>query len=189
MNEDLDRIYLSVLVLRCQAGDEAAFAELVARFQPRLRAFVRPLLDGDAHRAEDVLQDVWLDVFRSVGRLRDVGAFTGWLFRLTRDRAFRVLRRRRLVTESIAPAELLETESNDLDEDERRLVHASLARLPHEQREVLLLRFLEDMSYAQIAAAVGCELGTVRSRLHYAKLALRKQIERNGLTDDINEPG
>jgi RNA polymerase sigma-70 factor (ECF subfamily) len=180
MSHDLDRIYLNVLVLRCQAGDEAAFAELVARFQPRLRAFVRSLLDGDAHRAEDVLQDVWLDVFRSVGKLRDVDAFTSWLFRLARDRAYRLLRRRRLVIEPIAPAQLIETETEDLDDDERQLVHSSLSRLPHEQREVLLLRFLEDMSYAQIAAAVGCELGTVRSRLHYAKMALRREIERNG---------
>src|SRR5437764_10634490 len=89
MNRELDRIYQSVLVLRCQAGDEAAFAELVGRYQPRLRAFLRPMLDGDAHRAQDVLQDVWLDVFRSVGKLRDVDAFTGWLYRIARDRAYR----------------------------------------------------------------------------------------------------
>jgi RNA polymerase sigma-70 factor (ECF subfamily) len=185
MNRDIDRIYQGVLVLRCQAGDEIAFAELVGRYQPRLRAFLRPMLNGDADRAQDVLQDVWLDVFRSVGKLRDVDAFTGWLYRIARDRAYRALRRHGgLRKDSIEPTELAnldapQAEANGFAEDERRFIHESLDRLPHEQREVLLLRFLEDMTYAQIAAAVGCELGTVRSRLHYAKLALRRELERN----------
>jgi RNA polymerase sigma-70 factor (ECF subfamily) len=178
MSSQLDRIYQSVLVLRCQAGDEVAFAELVACYQPRLRAFMRQMI-GDADRADDVIQDVWLDVFRSVGKLRDLDAFTGWLYRLARDRAYRTLRRRGLKAEAAELAELENpAESDAFDEDERRQLHHSLDQLPHEQREVLLLRFLEDMTYAQIAAAVGCELGTVRSRLHYAKLALRREIER-----------
>jgi RNA polymerase sigma-70 factor (ECF subfamily) len=177
MSLKLDRIYQSVLVLRCQAGDEAAFAELVACYQPRLRAFLRQMI-GDADRADDAVQDLWFDVFRHVGKLRDVDAFTGWLYRLARDRAYRVLRRRGLRTDLVELSEVPEApERNGFDDDERRQLHRSLDRLPHEQREVLLLRFLEDMTYAQIAAAVGCELGTVRSRLHYAKLALRREIE------------
>ena len=68
-------------------------------------------------------------------------------------------------------------------DDERRLVHASLDRLPHAQREVLLLRFIEDMSYEQIASTVGCGVGTVRSRLHYAKRALRELMEGNNRHD------
>src|SRR4051812_19901203 len=150
MNREIDRIYQGVLVLRCQAGDEAAFAELVGRYQPRLRAFLRPMLDGDAHRAQDVLQDVWLDVFRSVGKLRDIDAFTGWLYRIARDRAYRALRRRGgLHKHVIEPLELSELdapqpEPGGFDEDERRFIHDSIDRLPHEQREVLLLRFLEN---------------------------------------------
>ena len=179
MSEQLDRLYERVLVLRCQTGDEAAFAEIVQRYHARLRTYLRSML-GDAHAAEDALQDVWLDVFRGVGNLRDTAAFTGWLYRIARDRAYRVLRRKKLPAQSIESVELADAAEVELDADERELVTSSMDRLPHEQREVLLLRFVEQMSYDEIAQAVGCELGTVRSRLHYAKRALRALIERNG---------
>ena len=92
MTGPLDRIYERVLVLRCQAGDEAAFAELVARYAPRLRYYLRRLLDGEP---DDVMQEVWLDVFRGLPRLADAGAFPAWLYRVARDRALRSRRGRR----------------------------------------------------------------------------------------------
>ena len=179
----LDRLYERVLVVRCQAGDERAFAELIERYQPRLREFLSRMLGnsgGGGGDADDVLQDVWFDVFRSVGKLRDTAAFASWLYRIARDRAYRVLRRKGLATRPIDDVEPPAAQADaEFDADERRLVMASLDRLPHEQREVLLLRFVEQMDYEQIARAVGCELGTVRSRLHYAKRALRGLMERN----------
>jgi RNA polymerase sigma-70 factor (ECF subfamily) len=179
MTDQLDRLYERLLVLRCQTGDEAAFAEIVQRYQPRLRKYLRSML-GDAHLAEDALQEVWLDVFRGVGKLRDTAAFAGWIYRVARDRAYRVLRRKHVVIEPIEAADVPDAGEVELDADEREKVKTSMDRLPHEQREVLLLRFVEQMSYDDIAQAVGCELGTVRSRLHYAKRALRALIERNG---------
>ena len=101
MEEKVDRIYERLLVLRCQTGDEAAFAELVGRYHARLRRFLRRMLDNDDHAAADTLQDVWIDVFRSVGKLRDAGAFAPWLFRVARDRAYRVLRRRGIAPDAI----------------------------------------------------------------------------------------
>ena len=197
----LDRLYERVLVLRCQTGDAAAFAEIVARYTPRLRVYLRQMLGSgggatDAARgadgADDALQDVWLDCFRSVGRLEDAGAFAAWLYRIARDRAYRILRRRGVRVTSInAAADVpASADGNDaaaaLDVEgaaaAAAVVHASLERLPHEQREVLLLRFIEEMTYEQIACAVGCGVGTVRSRLHYAKRALRREIERNERT-------
>ena len=171
--DDLDRLYERVLVLRCQAGDEAAFAELVGRYAPRLRTFLSRMLDDSA---EDALQEVWLDVFRGVGKLRDLGAFATWLYRVARDRAYRALRRRGLKTLPLVEVEV--PGDVDIDGDERDLLNASLDQLPHEQREVVLLRFIERMPYERIAEAVGCGIGTVRSRLHYAKRALRRGMER-----------
>jgi RNA polymerase sigma-70 factor (ECF subfamily) len=176
---ELDRIYQRLLVLRCQTGDAAAFEELVAAYSPRLRVYLRQMLAPDAHAADDALQDVWFDCFRQVGKLNDAAAFPAWLYRVARDRAYRLLRRRGVrVAQSIdAAADVVAAgaETEDAD-DVRDAVHASLDRLPHEQREVLLLRFVEDLSYEQIAAAVGCNVGTVRSRIHYAKRALRDLI-------------
>jgi RNA polymerase sigma-70 factor (ECF subfamily) len=179
MTDPADRIYERLLVLRCQTGDEWAFAEMVERFGPRVHYFLRKLL-GEASAAEDVLQDVWLDVFRGLPRLAQAGAFTAWLYRVARDRAYRVLRRRRPALRSLddceqaaAPAE----EATFSAEDAAR-VHAALDELEPEHREVLVLRFLEDLSYEEVARVVGCPVGTVRSRLHYAKRALATVLER-----------
>jgi RNA polymerase sigma-70 factor (ECF subfamily) len=178
MTETAGRLYERLLVLRCQAGDEAAFAELVGRYAPRLHYYLRKLL-RDAGGAEDALQDVWLDVYRRVPRLADPAAFPAWLYRVARDRAFRELRRRRprpLPLEAAGP--VAADDDAELTAADAEWVHAALDRLGPEHREVLLLRFMEDMSYEDIAQVTGCPLGTVRSRLHHAKRALRGAIER-----------
>jgi len=93
MGQTPDQLYERMLVVRCQAGDAGAFEELVGRYQPRLSYFLRKLMD-EWDGAEDLLQDVWLDVFRSVPRLTDPAAFAAWVYRIARDRAYRELRRR-----------------------------------------------------------------------------------------------
>src|SRR5439155_20160187 len=95
MTDTTDRLYETVLVLRCQAGDDAAFTELVERYQPRLRYYLRKLLFG-VREPDDVLQEIWFDVFRAIPRLIDAGAFRAWLYRIAHDRALRELRGRRV---------------------------------------------------------------------------------------------
>jgi RNA polymerase sigma-70 factor (ECF subfamily) len=183
MTDRFDGLYERVLVLRCQTGDEAAFAELVGRYAGRLRGFVGRLLPADVGAVEDVLQDVWVDVVRGVGRLAEPGAFTAWVFRIARDRAYLVLRKRRRPVLSLAdPGEVPDgAEDAGLDAEEREAVRAGLDALPPGHREVLALRFVEDLSYDQIAVVVGCPVGTVRSRLHHAKRALRAVLEQRGV--------
>jgi RNA polymerase sigma-70 factor (ECF subfamily) len=176
MTDDFDRLYERVLLLRCQTGDGAAFAELVARYQPRLGGYLRRLL-GEA-AAADAMQDVWLAVWRGLPGLRDSAAFPAWAFRVARDRAFRELRRRGAPTvpadDSIpaAPAD------DDFTPEDAAGVRAALDRLPVEHRDVLVLRFVEGLSYDEVAAVAGVPVGTVRSRIHYAKEAMRKLLER-----------
>ncbi|HEV3166777.1 MAG TPA: sigma-70 family RNA polymerase sigma factor, partial [Isosphaeraceae bacterium] len=161
----------------CQAGDESAFGELVERYSPRLRFYLRKML-GVGPAAEDALQDVWLDAVRAVAKLLDPGAFPAWIYRLARDRACRTLRRRRIYL-PLEEEDLLQDagDSEAFSADDVRQVHAALDTLRPEHREVVVLRFLEDMSYDDIARVVGCQVGTVRSRLHYAKRALRRILE------------
>jgi len=184
MTDTADRLYERVLVLRCQAGDEAGFAELVERYQPRLRYFLRKML-GEVHGAEDVLQEVWLDVFRAVARLVDVGAFRAWLYRIARDRALRELRKRRPAHQPLDQDDLSDSaveEAQFAAEDVER-IHLALDELAPEPREVLVLRYVENMTYEEIAEVQACQIGTVRSRLHYAKRALRRVIERMNVHD------
>jgi RNA polymerase sigma-70 factor (ECF subfamily) len=179
MTQSTDRIAEQVLVLRCQAGDEAAFADLVVRYHRRVHYYLQKMLNS-ADRADDATQDLWMDVFRSIPKLRDATSFAAWLYRLARDRAYRELRKSKPLSKSLDEVD----PSDKMDEDEfsaddAAAVHAGLDRLAPEHREVLMLRFVESMSYQQVAVVVGCELGTVRSRIHYAKRALRRLLERN----------
>jgi RNA polymerase sigma-70 factor (ECF subfamily) len=173
-----DRLYERVLVLRCQAGDETAFAELVQRYHPRLHYYVRKLL-GDATGVEDVLQDVWFDAFRGLPRLAEPTALASWLYRIARDRVFRLLRKRRLPECSMRDVDVADpsAEEEPFAAEDAARIHAALDRLPADQREVLVLRFLEEMNYEDIARITDTRLGTVRSRLHYAKRALRALLE------------
>jgi len=178
MTNPAERLYERVLVVRCQAGDEVAFEELVEGYSPRLRYYLRKMLTkGD--RAEDALQDVWLQVFRGLPRLADPGAFSAWVYRIARDRAYRELRERRPSARSLEETDVSEEPESGsrLSSEDAQIIHAALDRLSPEHREVLMLCFLEDMPYEDIAQATGCPLGTVRSRIHYAKRALRRALE------------
>ena len=177
MSDEADRLYERLLVVRCQTGDEQAYRELIERFSPRLRYFLRKRLPR-ADRADDLLQEVWLDVFRQLPRLQDAAAFGAWVYQIARGKALLDLRRNGHLprgTEDIDNVAVAEPEPAFSPEDAGR-IHAALDRLNDEHREVLLLRFLEELSYDEIGRVIGCPLGTVRSRLHYAKQALARLL-------------
>lgn len=166
-----------VLLLRCQIGDKDAFAELIERYERPLRYFINRLLD-DSELTEDIFQDTWLTVIRRIHGLREIDSFPAWLYRIARNKVYQQLRKKRNASrldENIA------VEDNDEDDvfsgEDAAKVHKCLKELPLEYREVLMLRFLEQMSYQQISQVLNCKLGTVRSRIYYAKIALKKELE------------
>ena len=177
MNEAAGKVYERLLILRCQTGDASALTELISRYSPGVRLYLSKLGAGAA--LDDLLQDTWFDVYRKLHTLQRAEAFPAWLYRIARDKAYRRHRRRELpaAASEFDLAELSDDAEETLSEDEAAGVRAALDQLPLELREVLLLRFVESMTYEQIAQVVNCPLGTVRSRLHYAKLALRAKLE------------
>jgi RNA polymerase sigma-70 factor, ECF subfamily len=179
MTDPTDRLYLQMLVVRCQTGDRVALEELVGRCQPRLRVFLHKLL-GRADQVDDLSQEIWADVVRDLPRLNDPGAFLPWFYRIARNRAYRLFRGRREAADSLDLVEpnLAAAEEPEFSAEDARAVHAALDQLGPEHREALMLRFMEEMSYEQIAAVAGCQVGTVRSRIHNAKRQLREIIER-----------
>jgi RNA polymerase sigma-70 factor (ECF subfamily) len=167
-----------VLLLRCQIGDMDAFTELIEHYQRPLRYFISRLLD-DSELTEDIFQDTWLTVIRRIHGLKELDAFPAWLYRIARNRVYQQLRIKRNVAaldESI-PAEN-HAEDDVVSAEDAVKVHKCLKKLLPEYREVLMLRFLEQMSYQQISQVLNCKLGTVRSRLYYAKMALKKELEK-----------
>jgi RNA polymerase sigma-70 factor (ECF subfamily) len=181
MTDAADRLYMSLLVLRCQAGDRAAFEELIAFYQPRLHYYLQKML-RPRQSVDDLLQEVWLEVYRTLARLANPSAFPAWLYRIARHRVFRELRKRRPAPRSLAGIDVAAVEEpDDFSAEDAERVHAALDQLDHEHREVLLLRFIEEMTYDEIAGVLNCPVGTVRSRIHYAKRTLRRALERTSL--------
>lgn len=172
-----NRLIEQVLVLRCQMGDRSAFVELIQRYEAPLRYFVARLLE-DPEMAEDILQDTWLAVIRKIHTLRQFDTFSAWLYRVARNNVYKELRKKKILRVLPENAPL----PNDNEEpvfspEDAAKVHKCLERLRPEHKEVLMLRFLEEMSYQQIAQVVNCSLGSVRSRIYYAKRALKREME------------
>ncbi|MGL4555130.1 MAG: RNA polymerase sigma factor [Gemmataceae bacterium] len=165
-------------VLLAQQGDREAFRRLVDAYDARLLYFVRRIL-GDADGALDVLQSVWLAVHRRLVGLQCPSAFRVWVYRIAHDLAVTEVRRRtrRPVLFEDVPPEQAADAADDAAFEDAELVHRALLGLSVDHRRVLTLRFLEDMPIGEIAAVVGCGPGTVKSRLHYARAALRRRIE------------
>jgi RNA polymerase sigma-70 factor (ECF subfamily) len=171
---------LQDLVRRCQGGEPAAFEEVFRQFQPRLRYYLRRL-NCDGSHVDDTLQEIWVKVARGIRSLRDRKAFVAWLYRIARNEVYGRGR---------APDPFVELTEEHLElpadaaeptfaaEDIGRL-HRGLGRLKPHHREVLTLCFLEELSPGEIAEILGIRAATVRTRIYYAKQALRKEMEKS----------
>lgn len=167
-----------ILLLRCQMGDKDAFAGLIGRYERPLRYFINRLLDN-SELTEDIFQDTWLTVIRRIHGLREIDSFPAWLYRIARNKVYQQLRVKKTIAELDENIPVKNNAEDEVfDPEDAAKVHKCLKELPLEYREVLMLRFLEQMSYEQITHVLNCKLGTVRSRLHYAKIALKKELEK-----------
>src|SRR5688500_10365688 len=195
-----ERFLERALVYRCRDdGDRAAFDRLVTMHHPALIYYVRTLVGvggaggAGGAGAEDVVQEVWLAAHRQLGRLKEVAAFKSWLYRIARNKALdarRAGRGRRMESingdaggfDPIAAGDSAggaDADGPDFSPEDAVRVHEGLRQLTLEHREVLTLRFLEDMSHADIAAVTGADVGTVKSRIFYAKQSLRRVMEQS----------
>lgn len=183
--DDLQQARERLTILLAQQGNREAFSKLVDLYDQRLLYFVRRIL-GETDGALDVLQSVWLTVHRKLGKLKSLDAFRVWLYRIAHDQAVSHLRRKSKRPLSIEEVETIQgvddASAKAAAFENAELVHIALQGLSVDHRRALTLRFLEDMTIEEIAEVVGCSPGTVKSRLHYAKIALRRRIE--DLTDE-----
>lgn len=172
-----DRLAERVLIMRCQLRDRQALAELIERYERPLRYFIRQLADN-ADLADELFQETWLMVIRQIHTLTNPERFTIWLYRIARNRVYAEFRRRKRIVELNETMEAPDDpQAEALHFDDAAKLHRCLGELKPLQKEVLLLRFLEEMSYEEIAEVLDCHLGTVRSRIHHAKQALRRRWE------------
>ncbi|HEY0807415.1 MAG TPA: sigma-70 family RNA polymerase sigma factor [Pseudonocardiaceae bacterium] len=170
----------ATLVARAREGDLRAYERLVLRFQgPMYRLAVRML--ANRADAEDVVQDVFLTVWRRLGQLQEDGAFVGWLYRMTTNRCLNVIRARKPTSEveleqhevrtpGSRPEQMAETSA------QMTALAAALAQLTGEQRACWLLREVHGRSYEEIARIVGSTRTAVRGRIARARAQLAEVL-------------
>jgi RNA polymerase sigma-70 factor (ECF subfamily) len=176
------------LVVRCARQDDpAAFGELVARHQERIYAAVRRFC-GHEDDACDIVQRAFLNAFRKIREFKGDAAFSTWLYRIAFNEAISYRRERRRpavslevsdngVRSALEPVERTGPEARLESEETQKKVQQALDLLSDEDRQVILLRDLQGHSYEEIAEILGIPKGTVRSRLHRARLELRDRLK------------
>ena len=175
-------------VSQAKAGEPAAWDTLFKRYQLPLYAYVFELIH-DEQSSLDIVQETFISAARNIDGLRDDERFGSWLFGIAHQKCIQRWRRRSreedTLQEMAAASPELEDDPADLlirQEQEAEFMEL-LNQLPPLQRSVLLLHFLEDFSIEEISAITGAQPGTVKSRLHYAKRALRKLLEERSNED------
>lgn len=182
MAESLNELMLAV----AREGDRGAYAQLFDHFAPRVKAYLMRL-GADGAQAEELLQDIMLQVWRKAETFdpRQAGVST-WVFRIARNRRIDLLRRENrpeidpddpaLVGEPQPSADTALAQVQDADR-----VQAALAALPQEQADLVRLAFFEDYPHSQIAALRELPLGTVKSRIRLALSRLRQALSGEGV--------
>lgn len=178
VKECTDRVQFEWLALRCQAGDPAAFADLIALMERPLLYYAASLT-GNHDAALDVVQEVWLKVVRGFRGLKDPGSVKPWLYAITHGIAVDHIRReyRRDKAEQAQLDDAFNIDGPSFGKEDAAAIHVALNHLGVKHREVLVLHFLQDLSILEIANVVGCSEGTVKSRIHYAKWQMKQFLE------------
>jgi RNA polymerase sigma-70 factor, ECF subfamily len=183
------------LIADCLTGRTAAFGELVRRYQDRLFNTVFRLVDN-AEDAQDVVQDAFLNAYLSLDRFKGHSQFFTWLYRIAVNTAISLKRKQRSTVSIHAKVDVQGRHTEPLDssefnhpgqhlermEEEQRIQEA-LNRLSPDHRTVLILKDMEDQKYETIAEILEVPIGTVRSRLHRARLELRMVL----LNEELKE--
>jgi len=195
-SSDLDLLRLVM------AGDEAAFTALYRRRQAGVYRFALHM-SGSQTIAEDVTQEVFIVLMREAGRYdSNRGSLAAYLYGIARNHVLRRIEQDRLLVQladsaeegdALTPASMI-TEGGPLDDLTRNetveAVRNSILALPPHYREVIVLCDLHEMSYTEAASAVGCAVGTVRSRLHRARALLVEKLraarDRNRASEEAN---
>jgi RNA polymerase sigma-70 factor (ECF subfamily) len=180
------------LVKRCQAGDTEAFDELVTRYRTRVFSMIYNMVHSEQD-AWDLAQDSFLKAWKSIGRFRGQSSFYTWIYRIVMNVTIDWLRKKKIkggdaefddaiqlreidpASKTVPKTEALPHQLMERDEIRARIDNA-IAQLSPEHRAVILMKEIDDMQYHEIAEALGCSIGTVMSRLFYARKKLQNLL-------------
>lgn len=170
------------LILRAQSGDKRAFDELLKSIQAALFRYIFRLV-GEYALAEDILQEVFIIIYRKIGWLNDPNLFRAWAFRIASREVFKHLKKEKRWSEQIRDTEILEKVSAKISEEiyEPEVIEklpTLISEVSPASRAVLILHYLDETPLSQVAEILDISLGTVKSRLAYGLTKLRQKIKR-----------
>ena len=173
------------LIRAIQAGDHQVFESLVRRYQHQVANLIY-LTMGNREEVEDIAQEVFIRVYRSLPRFNFDASFFSWLYRITMNLCIDEIRKRKIrkvLSLDFLTEDALETSRKNREhtlpsdemllEEKREVIHSALQRLTSEHREVLLLREFQDYSYHEIAETLGLSMEAVKSRIFRARAELK----------------
>jgi len=167
------------LIERVQKGETEAFKDLMAPYERRIYSLLYGMV-GDHEDALELTQEVFIKAYRSIKSFRMASSFYTWLYRIAVNLALD-FRRHRVANpepkEASDPPDEGGPDSSLLRKELNEQIHRAMALLSAQHRAIVLLREVEGLSYREIAEIMGCRLGTVMSRLHYAREGLRRALE------------
>ena len=175
------------LITECLEGRPSAFGELISRYQDRVYNTVYRLV-GNAEDAQDVVQEAFLSAYQSLSSFKGDSLFFTWLYRIAVNTAISLRRKKRSVLPFHAAGDEAMLEPADTSDEarpghamemaeEERRVHDALNRLSPEHRAVLIMKDIEGQKYEDMAEILDVPIGTIRSRLHRARLELRGLLQ------------
>lgn len=171
----------------CRRGDISGLRVLFEMHRSRVLNLSWRML-GTQQDAEDALQEIFLKVFDRIKNYRGDSAFSTWLYRMTTNHCLDILRRRKILTfmgfENAPEAQEKKDSEKAVDLGFSPVIAKALERLPEKQKACLLLREMEEMSYEDIASALGVTLGSVKSNIHRAKAYLKEALEKEGVSPE-----
>ena len=178
------------LVSLAQGGDYAAFGELVRRYRNDVFALSYHYLH-DREEAWDISQEVFIKAYRAVGRFRGEASFKTWLLRITANRCKDFFKKRRLKTVALedrlggqdVPAAAIGPDRVASARELGEAINAALAAISDKHRTAFILREFEGLSYEEMSGVMGCNLGTVMSRLHHARKKLQVALIEMGVVE------
>ena len=181
------------LVRRCQAGDTEAFDELVTRYRTRVFGMIYNMIHSEQD-AWDLAQDSFVKAWKSIKRFRGQSSFYTWIYRIVMNVTIDWARKKQIkpggaefddaiqpkeidpASKTVPKADALPYETMERSEIRARIDRA-IAQLSPEHRAVILMKEIEEMQYHEIAEALGCSIGTVMSRLFYARKKLQNLLK------------
>lgn len=168
----------STALAKAQAGDQDAFAELVERHEAMVFSLGYHFF-SDRGRAEEIAQDVFLQLYRNLATIESESHLLFWLRQVTTRRCIDLTRRTRLKAVSLEDAGELRAVERHADPLRDRRLRELIAELPDLQRAVVTLRYQEDLDPSEICRIIEMPVNTVKSHLHRALQALRKKLEKH----------